>query len=132
MDHQAGSISDLQSSVMTEINEAIQLYYIAKVNNDVAGQNEIMKKFNFAAQLEILLGVIALVYQNPSVPMPYKPVPLPVPENKESKRPYTQNVREYGCGGTATAQSYLEVEDEYQKGEYENFLRVFNFKRKHH
>jgi len=133
MDTQEGSVVDPQSPIMTEIKGAIWQYYVAKVNGDVAGQNEIMKKFNVAAQFDILLGVIELVYQNPLVPMPYKPVPVPALENKENnKHPYTQNVREYVCGGTANAQSYLEVEDEYQKGEYENFLRVFHFKPKHH
>lgn len=115
--------------VQQAIETAIPLYYAAHYYKDSFRQNEIMKKFNSVAQIQIMLGVVELEERccTPAAPCS---CPVYAPSTKR-KYQYTQNFLEHVCGGTP-GQSYSDVTYEQEKTAYENFAKLFhNFKPKY-
>lgn len=113
--------------VQQAIETAIPLYYTAQCYKDSLRQHEIMKKFNSAAQIQIMLGVVEM---EEHCCTPAALCSCPVISSTKRKYQYTQNFLEYACGGTQ-GQSYSDVKYEQEKTAYENFAKLFhNFKPK--
>lgn len=108
--------------VQQAIETAIPLYYAAKFHKDSFAQSEILKKFNIAAQIQIILGAVDLEAHRCTPATCYRPVYV---ASTKRKYPCTQNFLEYVCGGTQ-GQSYSDVQYEQERTENENFAKLFN------